>query len=43
MIKLLKILSMRIFKDHGHACSIDTRGSDRAMFRNSILTLSATL
>ena len=28
---------------HGHACSIETIGSDLAVFRNSVLTLSVTL
>ena len=31
---------MRISKDHDHACSVETVGSDVAIFRNSILTLS---
>ena len=30
-------------KDHGHAYSVETIGSDWAIFRNSILTLSVTL
>ena len=30
-------------KDHGHACSVETIGSDVDIFRNSILTLSVTL
>ena len=43
LIKLLKILSMRISLDHGHACSGETIGCDVAIFRNSTLTLSVTL
>ena len=43
LIKWLKILSMRISKDHGHVCSIETIGCDVAIFRNSMLTLSVTL
>ena len=43
LIKLLKILSMRISKGYGYACSVDTIGSDVAIFRNSILTLNVTL
>ena len=43
LIKLLKILSMQIAKEHGHACSVETIGFDVAIFRNSILTLSVTL
>ena len=43
LIKWLKILSMWISKDHGHACSVETIGCDVAIFRNSILTLSVTL
>ena len=42
LIKLLKILWMRICKNHGHACSVETMGSDVAIFRNSILTLSVS-
>ena len=42
LIKLLKILWVRISKDHGHACSLETIGSDVTIFRNSILTLSFT-
>ena len=34
---------MRIYKDNGHACSVETIGSDKAIFRNPILTLSAKL
>ena len=30
------------FKDHGHACSVETIGSDVDIFRNSILTLSVS-
>ena len=30
---------MRISKDHGHACSVETIGSEEAIFGNSILTL----
>ena len=37
LIKLLKILWVWIFMDHGHTCSV---GSDVAIFRNCILTLS---
>ena len=29
-------------KDHGHACSVETIGSDVDIFRNSILTLSVS-
>ena len=43
LIKWLKILWVRISKDHGHACSVETIGSEVAIFRNSILTLSITL
>ena len=43
LIKLLKIYWVRISKDHGHACSVETIGSDVAIYRNSILTLSVTL
>ena len=43
LIKLLKILWVRTSKDHGHACSVETIGSDVAVSRNSILTLSVTL
>ena len=38
LIKLLKILWIRIFKDHGHACSVETTGCDVAIFRSSIIT-----
>ena len=34
---------MQISKDHGQACSVETIGSDVAIFRNTILTLSVTL
>ena len=34
---------VQISKDHGHACSVDTIGSDVALFRNSLLTLIVTL
>ena len=27
---------MQISKDHGHACSVETIGSDVAIFRNAI-------
>ena len=37
LIKLLKILWVWISKDHGHACSIETVGSDVVIFINSIL------
>ena len=30
-------------KDHGHACSVETIGSEVDIFRNSILTFSVTL
>ena len=40
LIKLLKILWLRISKDHGYACSVETIGADVAILRNSILTLS---
>ena len=30
---------MQISKDHGHACSMETIGSDVAVFRYTILTL----
>ena len=43
LIKLLEILSMQISNDHCHACSVETIGSDVAIFRNFILTLSVTL
>ena len=43
LIKLLKILWVRISKDHGHACSVETIGSDVVISRNSMLTLSVTL
>ena len=43
LIKLLKILWVRISKDHNHACSVETISSDVAIFRNYILTLSVTL
>ena len=42
LIKLLETLLMRTSKDHVHACSVETIGSDVAIFRNSILTLSVT-
>ena len=35
----MKMLWVRISEDHGHACSVETIGSDMAIFRNSILTL----
>ena len=43
LIKLLKILSMRISKDHGHAYFVEPIGCDMSSFRNSVLTLSVTL
>ena len=33
LIKLLKILSMQISKEHGHTCSVETIGCDVAIFR----------
>ena len=43
LIKLFKTYWVRISRDHGHACSVETIGSDVAIFRNSMLTLSVTL
>ena len=34
---------MRISKDHGHACSVETIGPEVDISRNSILALSGTL
>ena len=43
LIKLFKTYWVRISRDHGHACSVEIIGSDVAIFRNSMLTLSVTL
>ena len=36
-------LGANLYGPHGYACSVETIGSDVAIFRNSTLTLSVTL
>ena len=39
LLTLLKVLSMQISKDHGHTCSVETIGSNMAVFRYSMLKI----